>query len=1578
MHSAESHEGPKIELLWDQTAFGDDEIRARRGRPRKKAHFEISAGAKPIAIEPNVRELLLALLRPGRRVYLIDGLVLFNSWRKKVAPDDPVNSLQQTAVRLKSTLRKLIDVEVRIRTGGQEEGYWWELATPVASNVGDAYEWLDRMKGRLSGTSAKSAQQDLRRGLEQHLLLLDPGEVAELVLLAGPLSTSNLTSGATEQLRASLYEASVALAAATAQLVCLSHARPKLFGWLQASHFVRSWVSTLGCLAEAINATKQKRSLGQHRLADDELHDFVEVANAYRSFVRAQHSGVTERDPLPRGFRKETGYLEAYFASAAAEAQHEELDTPAQSPERLQAKIASTRCFSALLEDLQPPLRAARLQEADFEELNNVLLEELCDWLLRRPRPLIAHPQLLSIVSSAMCAAVVRNFKGGDSGSMCGAPPEHKQLATAVVSLLDGVSRREDTRRVVDGILTRFGPQRNDPAVAPKRHMFRLDELFPMIKQIDRFFGGRQKQLQVLRDFVASPEGNYFFVTGDSGMGKTALLWRFAQELEDKRVPHAVHFINKLEKQAAEDFCFGNLCERLASFHSTAEHVPDDVWHLRPFYVRLLRKPHDLYPRIVVIIDGLDEALPTWSFDPEMFPAKLDPGVKVIFSARQMADKKWLDDLGLQLPAERIIPLGQLDSDEVTAALRETLIFSDATTKFHEAARVLFEVSKGDPFYLQDLLADLREFGGDVERLKNYPVGHSAYLQRWWRNGCEACPRGTFAELMVFLALAQEPLRREVLLALSANGALRSGEFLVLKEAAARYMVGTKEEGYALSQSRIAEFALNELGKEEVKKYENRLADFCVGWREGLAGAPLAYALRHGPTHLVKAHRYDKVRELLFSFDWMQAKLQAADVSSLVSDCELLKDDDEVRTLQEALRLSAHVLQRDPLQLAGQLKVRLADVSSSAIENLIKTASERRGRPQLRPRHVHLLRLGGPLLRTLEGHEGKILAVAARSQGSCVASSSDDGSVKYWDAVDGKPISSTPCGPLSPGTLAMLPDGEHALMQTQEMEAGQAASVLGLVHLPTGVVIKKFPKYITDVGWDEEFAKLHHRPMRFPCTITAVAVSHDGRWAAAALENKARLIELISLEDGTTVGSLDGHHDRVQAITITREGTYAVSGASDGVMIIWDLSKGTPLHVLEAHSGEITALASTNDGRRVVSASSDHTLKIWDIARGEEVGSLVGHDGPVRSVAITPDGAHAVSASNDHTLRIWNVKTGQHQGTLLGHRSFVTSVAILSDGRRAISGSNDKTLRIWDLRKATSDAVSTKQDRRIARIAVRHDCTQVVSIAHDQRLTFWDAETGEARDTPRNHAIGLAGDASCIASRGDAGSLEIWDPDTGAQRWKLPGNRGLFKRIAFASGNRRAVTVAEYYSLGVWDVPSGVKLHEMEHEGEREISAVAVSPDGKWAVSATHAGPEGMPVMIWDLETGRPACSTLGHGKTRDIWDVAITPDCQQFLTAGGDSTVKLWSLPDGEEIRTFEGHENWVKGVAAMPDGRHFISASYDCTLRVWGISSGREVACFTTDTELTVCAVGRDSRLIAVGDVAGNVHLFELEGVD
>jgi WD40 repeat protein len=157
--------------------------------------------------------------------------------------------------------------------------------------------------------------------------------------------------------------------------------------------------------------------------------------------------------------------------------------------------------------------------------------------------------------------------------------------------------------------------------------------------------------------------------------------------------------------------------------------------------------------------------------------------------------------------------------------------------------------------------------------------------------------------------------------------------------------------------------------------------------------------------------------------------------------------------------------------------------------------------------------------------------------------------------------------------------------------------------------------------------------------------------------------------------------DAVNAVTVTRNGKYVISGAmgsisdqSDTTIKVWELATGRLIRTLEGHVNAVNALVVTPDGSRLLSASSDFTIKYWDIATGELLRTFDEHAGPVNTVVISPDGSYFVSGSSDKTIKHWNILNGTCQ-TLFASEKEILSLCLSTDGDCLLCG--DGQGRIW-------------------------------------------------------------------------------------------------------------------------------------------------------------------------------------------------------------------------------------------------------------------------------------------------------------
>jgi len=401
-----------------------------------------------------------------------------------------------------------------------------------------------------------------------------------------------------------------------------------------------------------------------------------------------------------------------------------------------------------------------------------------------------------------------------------------------------------------------------------------FEDLFRGRYSADRF-GGRTQQLRALDEFVETSGGGYFYITGAAGLGKTALLAEWLRCFRARGERPALHFITKaykyLDDPRTEMSCLKSLCMQLLDLHQLGGNVPTEIDRLRKLYRRLLTLPPPPDERLVVVLDGLDEALPDWTPGTPMFPRPADR-VKVICSAGPVANKDWARDLQLNLAPTSMQVLTPLRADEVGDVLRRAGVAQSAGVGFQSLCQTVYTVTQGDPDYVADVLESLLELIKEgktdlVGAIERFPVRHSEYLRQWWSGAVEDLDKrgfgNAFDDLMGTLSVLREPFAAEDLVRVSDEDELRQGRIDTLLKYAGRYVAGDSRTGYRLVRPRVIELVNQQL-EDRMKIYRRRVAEFCRRWNSPTKSVSARrYAVNNAVAHLLEQDDLDGVVALL-------------------------------------------------------------------------------------------------------------------------------------------------------------------------------------------------------------------------------------------------------------------------------------------------------------------------------------------------------------------------------------------------------------------------------------------------------------------------------------------------------------------------------------------------------------------------------------------------------------------------------------------------------------------------------------------------------------------------------------------
>jgi WD40 repeat protein len=463
----------------------------------------------------------------------------------------------------------------------------------------------------------------------------------------------------------------------------------------------------------------------------------------------------------------------------------------------------------------------------------------------------------------------------------------------------------------------------------------------------------------------------------------------------------------------------------------------------------------------------------------------------------------------------------------------------------------------------------------------------------------------------------------------------------------------------------------------------------------------------------------------------------------------------------------------------------------------------------------------GGVVRKLQEHKRKVVALAFSPDGKMLASASREESIRVWDPVKGEVVRELPFPNCQ--SLAFAPDGK----------------MLASAGYVTGADIRLWNPTTGD-----ELPPIKNSGLG----LTSLAFSPDGKTLAAA--GGARAIRLWDVKSREEPPEFAGHWNPVTSVVFSRDGKTLASRSSDTTVRLWDLPSGRPRRVLfyGQHNGRnenICTLAFSSDGDRLVGLGGyepphEYAFFVWDAASGERKGEFeTGRkDSWTATVSLAPDG-DTVATADDYGIHLWSLASGKITRNLTVQHE--TPRGRLWDSERAVFSPDGRTLAAFD------------------------------TTGHVVRV--WDWKTGNIlREIPVDakflHCLAFSPDGQLLAGC-NPGPVCVWETATGTLLRKLGKDREGTRSVAFSADSRRLV-VATNVSVDVWDVLTGEELSARDgkplltggHKGA--ILCAAISPDGK----AIASGGDDTTILLWDAADLLPKTPTADLGDTeRDrLW----------------------------------------------------------------------------------------------------------------
>lgn len=167
---------------------------------------------------------------------------------------------------------------------------------------------------------------------------------------------------------------------------------------------------------------------------------------------------------------------------------------------------------------------------------------------------------------------------------------------------------------------------------------------------------------------------------------------------------------------------------------------------------------------------------------------------------------------------------------------------------------------------------------------------------------------------------------------------------------------------------------------------------------------------------------------------------------------------------------------------------------------------------------------------------------------------------------------------------------------------------------------------------------------------------------------------------------------------------------------------------------------------------------------------------------------------------------------------------------------------------------------------------------------------------------------------------------------------------------------------------------------QAHVPALSISPSNSCESTAWNrdgsllATTNGSSIHLWDMTTGKELRRLEGHREW--IRSADFSPDGRLLASGADDLTVRLWDVMTAAELAQLNGHGGRIRTVSFSPDGRTLASGSEDRTICLWDTARAVPLLRMTGhEGRVSAVSFSPDGKRLASGSNDSTIRLWDVE---